>query len=195
MFALFINLLPMLNVGCGDVLFFEKNAIIKYNGGKFSNKNSEMATSALDLLIELDKKRFGNIKYEGKLTNNHSLMLYAYKSSMNLHIYKVCSNDIINNFDITGPIITNHQAIIGYHMDVIDYRIAYKLYLDNFVIFGDTNILRNLSGEPFENDYYTSPQKDEKITNNITSIRIRMSYLDILLSIIFLYVIRQISII
>lgn len=196
MIPLFINILPMLNLGCGDVLFFEKNANIIYEPSSKFNGQSKISTPALDLVIELDKKRFGNIKYDGKLTNNHSLMLYAYKSSMNLHIYKVCPNDIINNFNITGPIITNHNALIGYHMDVIDYRIAHELYIDNFAMFGDTDILRNLSGIPFDKGYHTQiSKKPDVILLDVDAIKITFTFFDIAILIIFIYIFRQVSII
>lgn len=157
-------LLAVATLGCGDELYFERNTLSKYTpfrGKSTGSGRTDISTPALDLIVELEKKGFGSIKYDGELDNTDVLMLYAYKSSLNLHIYKVCSSKTIQNYNITGPIIKNHQMMHGYHIDVVDFRLARYLYSDSFVIFGDTDLLRDLSGHHYEKD--TPPPPPKKI--------------------------------
>jgi len=135
-------LLAAATFGCGDVLYFERNTLSKYTPNIISRGGrTDISTPALDMIIDLEKKGIGNLRFDGELDNTDVLMLYAYKSSLNLYIYKICSSETIQNYNITGPIIKNHQMMHGYHIDVVDFRLASYLYSDNFVIFGDTDSL------------------------------------------------------
>lgn len=140
---------------CSDTLFFEKGEISSYYRRSRRSGYMRTSTPALDMVIDLEKNDFGSIHYNEELKDDVVLMLHAYKSNQNLHIYKICpSNNGNYQFNVTGPLVKNPHLLLGYHISINDLHRLNKHLADNyFHIFGeDIQSLRREIWEDREED-------------------------------------------
>jgi hypothetical protein len=130
--------------GCSDVFILEKNQISNYVRYSRSRGETHVSTPALNFALDLQKNGFGKILY-GSDRVDGNLMLYAYKSSQNLHIYRICSNSMDESL-MVGPILSGFEKIhlVGYKISINDINRLDKLLADNnFKLFGnDADALR-----------------------------------------------------
>ena len=154
MFALLsiLSIVIFPTLGCSDVFFLEKNQITKYVRYSRYRGGTHISTPALDLGIDLEKNGFGKMIYNDKININDVFMLYAYKSSQNLHIYRICPENI-NEELIIGPIVSDTKIFVGYKIDINDTKRFDKHLADNnFNLFGkDVNALKKeIADERYE---------------------------------------------
>ena len=146
-----LALLSMLSVavlsthpGCSDVFFLEKNQISHYLRYSRSRGETHVSTPALNFVLDLQKNGFGEIIYDSDGVDGN-IMLYAYKSSQNLHIYRICSKHMDKSL-MVGPILSESEKIhlIGYKISINNiYRLDKHLADNNFKLFGnDADALR-----------------------------------------------------
>ena len=130
--------------GCSDVFFLEKNQISHYVRYSRSRGETHVSTPALNFALDLQKNGFGKIIYDSDPIADN-IMLYAYRSSQNLHIYRICSKDMDESL-MVGPILSDSEKnhLIGYKISINDINRLDKHLADNsFKLFGnDADVLR-----------------------------------------------------
>ena len=168
---------------CSDKLFFEKGHVTSYRRRSRRNGYTRTSTPALDMVIDLQKNGFGTIIYNEEIGDDNVLMLHAYRSNQNLHIYRICpSTKIIEkgniSFNVTGPILKNHQQVMGYFITIKDLHRFNKHLADNyFHIFGeDTHALRKEIWKDREEE-----RKKHQDKNSLNGLKALLSVLAILL--------------
>ena len=120
---------------CTDNLFFEKNQINQYTRYSRSRGYTRSSVPALDWVLDLEKNNFGEHLYDQIVRKQDVLMLFAYKSSLGLHVYRVC-HSIPDQ--ITGPLLQNHENLMGYHFQMNDeHRLKKHLVDYDFTLFGE----------------------------------------------------------
>lgn len=167
---------------CSDRLFFEKGQVSSYY--RISRRRGYMRTStpALDMVIDLEKNDFGSIDYNEELKDGVVLMLHAYKSSQNLHIYKICPSNSGNyQFNVTGPLVKKPRLILGYHMSINDLHRLNKHLVDNyFHIFGED--IQSLKMEIWEDR--EEDRKKQQVKNGTNNIKAALTLAMVILMII-----------
>ena len=137
----FTTIVSISSAQCTDNLFFEKNQITQYTRFSKSRGYSKTSVPALDWVEDLQKNDFGEHIYDQMIKKDDILMLFAYKSPLGLHIYKLC-HGIPDK--VTGPILQNPENLRGYHFKMNDeHRLKKHLVDYDFTIFGaDESALR-----------------------------------------------------
>ena len=137
----FTAIVSISSAQCTDNLFFEKNQITQYTRFSKSRGYSKTSVPALDWVEDLQKNDFGTHIYDQMIKKDDILMLFAYKSPLGLHIYKLC-HGIPDK--VTGPIMQNPENLRGYHFQMNDeHRLKKHLVDYDFTIFGaDESALR-----------------------------------------------------
>ena len=120
---------------CSDKLFFEKNQINQYTKYSRSRGHTRSSIPALDWVMDLEKNAFGKHVYDEIIRKDDILMLFAYKSSLGLHVYKVCRSVPEK---VTGPLLQNSENAMGYHFQMNDeHRLKKHLVDYDFTLFGE----------------------------------------------------------
>ena len=120
---------------CSDKLFFEKNQINQYTRYSRSRGHTRSSIPALDWVMDLEKNAFGKHVYDEIIRKDDILMLFAYKSSLGLHVYKVCRSVPEK---VTGPLLQNSENAMGYHFQMNDeHRLKKHLVDYDFTLFGE----------------------------------------------------------
>ena len=120
---------------CSDKLFFEKNQINQYTRYSRSRGHTISSVPALDWVMDLEKNAFGKHLYDEIIRKDDILMLFAYKSSLGLHVYKVCRSVPEK---VTGPLLQNSENAMGYHFQMNDeHRLKKHLVNYDFTLFGE----------------------------------------------------------
>ena len=161
-----IALLSLLSVavfpaqGCSDVFFLEKNQISNFVRYSRSRGATHVSTPALNFVLDLEKNGFGKTIYSDDLEASKVFMLYAYKSSQNLHIYRICEKDMDVSL-IIGPIVKDTTKFVGYKIDINDiHRFDKHLADTNFNMFGnDVDALKAEISKERENQILEQRQK------------------------------------
>ena len=131
----FSAIVSIASAQCTDNLFFEKNQITQYTRFSKSRGYSKTSVPALDWVEDLQKNDFGTHIYDQIIKKDDILMLFAYKSPLGLHIYKLC-HGIPDK--VTGPIIQNPENLRGYHFQMNDeHRLKKHLVDYDFTLFGE----------------------------------------------------------
>lgn len=143
-------------MGCSDVFFLEKNQISNYVRYSKSHGVTHISTPALNFALDLEKNGFGKMIYDSDLLyrsygrgileeTTTAIMLYGYKSSKNLHIYRICSKGMDESL-MVGPFLSDAEKfhLIGYKINITDINRLNKHLADkDFKLFGnDANALR-----------------------------------------------------
>ena len=161
-----IALLSLLSIavspaqGCSDVFFLEKNQISNYVRYSRSHGVTHISTPALNFVLDLEKNGFGKTIYSDDLEPSKVFMLYSYKSSQNLHIYRICEKDMDDDL-IIGPVVKDTSKLVGYKIDINDiHRFNKHLADTNFNMFGiDADALRAEISKERENQILEQRQK------------------------------------
>lgn len=131
----FSTLLSIVCAQCTDKLFFEKNQICEYTRLSRSRGYTKTSVPALDWVQDLEKNAFGKHVYDEIIKKDDILMLFAYKSSLGLHVYKVCRGV---PEEVTGPLLQNSEIARGYHFQMNDeHRLKKHLVDYGFSLFGE----------------------------------------------------------
>lgn len=127
--------ISIVSAQCTDTLFFEKNQINQYTRYSRSRGHTSSSVPALDWVMDLEKNNFGEHLYDQIIRKQDVLMLFAYKSSLGLHVYRVCHSV---PHQITGPLLQNPENLMGYHFQMNDERRLKKHLVDSdFNLFGE----------------------------------------------------------
>ena len=129
------TLISIVCAQCTDKLFFEKNQISEYTRLSRSRGYTKTSVPALDWVEDLEKNAFGKHVYDQIITKDDILMLFAYKSSLGLHVYKICHGV---PDQVTGPLLQSPENLRGYHFQMNDeHRLKKHLVDYDFTLFGE----------------------------------------------------------
>ena len=127
-------IISFVSAHCSDKLFFEKNQISQYTRYSRTREHTRSSVPALDWVIDLQKNDFGTHIYDSIIRKDDVFMLFAYKSSIGLYVYRVCPS-IPDK--ITGP-LQNHEHLMGYHFQMNDEHRLKKHFVDfDFKLFSE----------------------------------------------------------